>query len=82
MPIQGTLPEALGALGALQQFVMADNMLSGSIPAYVGSYPGVGEAWLEYNMFSGGLSQHLCDSPAGHDNLHLQVPSHCHGTLR
>ena len=73
LPVQGTLPEALGSLSQLEQFVMSDNALSGSVPSYIGSYPGVGEAWLEYNLFSGALSQQLCASPQGHDNIHLQV---------
>jgi hypothetical protein len=73
---QGQLPTSLASLSSLQQFVFTDNLLTGSLPAFVGGYPGVGEAWLERNSLSGSLPQSVCSSPSGQDNIHLQVPGH------
>lgn len=72
---QGALPEALGSLQALEQFVLSDNALTGAVPAYIGGYPGVGEAWLQRNALSGTLPVGLCANPAGRDRIHLEV---CH----
>ena len=49
------------------------NDLSGTIPAYVGSYPGMGEAWLPRNNLSGPLDPSLCQSSGSGDNIHLQA---------
>lgn len=73
--LQGTLPQALASLGRLRQFVVNGNDLSGSIPAYVGSYPGMGEAWLPRNNLSGPLDPSLCQSSGSGDNIHLQASS-------
>ena len=51
------------------------NDLSGSIPAYVGSYPGMGEAWLPRNNLSGPLDPSLCQSSGSGDNIHLLASS-------
>ena len=57
----------------LRQFVINGNELTGSIPAYMGSYPGLGEAWLARNHLSGPLDPLLCQNPGYGDNIHLQV---------
>ena len=51
------------------------NDLSGTIPAYVGSYPGMGEAWLPRNNLSGPLDPSLCQGSGSGDNIHLQAGS-------
>ena len=78
--VQGTLPEALGRLTNLRQFILSGNALVGSLPAYVGAYPGVGEAWLNRNKLSGQLNDGLCSNPAGRDSIHLQA-SHSEHTM-
>lgn len=70
---QGTLPDSLGRLTNLKQIILSSNVLTGSLPAYVGAYPGVSDAWLEWNNLSGRLSTGLCSNPAGRDILHLQA---------
>ncbi len=73
--MQGTLPQALASLGKLRQFVVNGNDLSGTIPAFVGSYPGMGEAWLPRNNLSGPLDPSLCQSSGSGDNIRLQASS-------
>ena len=53
--------------------MVSDNELTGTVPAYIGAYPGVGEAWLQRNDFSGALPASLCSRPGGRDHLHLEV---------
>lgn len=71
--MQGTLPQALASLGKLRQLVVNGNYLSGTIPAYIGSYPGMGEAWLARNNLSGPLESSLCQISGSGDNIHLQA---------
>ena len=49
------------------------NDISGTIPAYVGSFPGMGEAWLARNNLSGPLDASLCQNSGSGDNVHLQA---------
>lgn len=74
--LQGDLPLSLERLSNLKQFVFSGNALTGSVPAYIGTYPGVGEAWLARNMFSGSLPAGLCAGPSARDNIYLQVGTH------
>lgn len=76
--MQGTLPASLADLGKLTQFVVNGNALSGSIPPFIGSYPGVREAWLARNRFSGPLNASLCQSNGTGDSIYLQVSSRSH----
>ena len=76
--MQGTLPASLADLGKLTQFVMNGNDLSGSIPPFIGNYPGVTEAWLARNRFSGPLNASLCQSHGTGDSIYLQVSSRSH----
>ena len=76
--MQGTLPASLADLGKLTQFVLNGNALSGSIPPFIGSYPGVREAWLARNRFSGPLNASLCQSNETGDSIYLQVSSRSH----
>ena len=71
--MQGTLPASLADLGKLTQFVVNGNDLSGSIPPFIGSYPGVREAWLARNRFSGPLNASLCQTNGTGDSIYLQV---------
>ena len=73
--LQGTIPAALAGLGKISQFVLNGNELSGSIPAYLGSFPGLREAWVARNNLSGPLSPELCNGSVSETNLHLQVSS-------
>jgi hypothetical protein len=76
--MQGTLPASLADLGKLTQFVVNGNDLSGSIPPFIGNYPGVREAWLARNRFSGPLNASLCQSNGTGDSIYLQVSSRSH----
>ena len=71
--LQGTIPAALAGLGKITQFVLNGNQLSGSIPAYLGSIPGLREAWVARNNLSGPLSPNLCNGSFSETNIHLQV---------
>ena len=71
--LQGTIPAALAGLGKITQFVLNGNELSGSIPAYLGRFPGLREAWVARNNLSGPLSPELCNGSFNETNLHLQV---------
>ena len=76
--LQGTIPAALAGLGKITQFVLNGNQLSGSIPSYLGSFPGLSEAWVARNKLSGPLSPNLCNGSFSETNIHLQVGSGSH----
>ena len=76
--LQGTIPAALVGLSKITQFVLNGNQLSGSIPAYIGGFPGLREAWVARNNLSGPLSPNLCNSSFSETNIHLQVGSGLH----
>ncbi len=78
MNLQGGLPQALGNLTNLRQFILSGNVLVGSVPAYVGAYPGVGEAWLARNNLSGQLTDGLCSNSAGNESIHLEARHQIH----
>ena len=76
--LQGTIPAALVGLSKISQFVLNGNQLTGSIPAYLGSFPGLREAWVARNKLSGSLSPKLCNNSFSQTNIHLQVGSGSH----
>ncbi|CAM8978896.1 unnamed protein product [Rhodiola kirilowii] len=81
--LSGTLSDSIGnfSTSALQQFCIAENHITGSIPERIGELSGL--SWVDFsgNIFSGtiptsiGKLTKLSRLYLGHNNLHGEIPS-------
>ena len=59
--LYGQIPEALGQMTALEQFMLDGNQLSGRLPTFLADMPGLRYVWLGNNVLTGPLPHAWCN---------------------